>query len=182
MSLMTLFTVYGSLLGEVGLMALSTCRNFAVSVVAGAAEECRMLAFIVAQFNNLASMTGYAGISNIVAEFDIERCMWIRVATVAGGQLEMRFTFMALTAERDDFPCCGWMPIMAVLTTDLRLVFGSRSSDIRRRLAVTLEAVIIKQFRGLSRWSSSLWFGGGGGHSGVGAGQALNSEKGESRQ
>lgn len=147
--LVTLLAVGFGLFGEVRFMALGAFGNLAVSVVARAAEEGGMLALVIAQFDDLAGMAGQTGVSNVI-KFDIERCVWIRVAAVAGGQLVVRFSFVALAAERDDLSCCGRVPIMTILAADLRLVFASCRSDVGRRLAVTFDAVIIQQFRDLN--------------------------------
>ena len=144
MGLMTFFTVGSGLLGEVSFMALGANRNLAVDVVARAAEERRMFAFVIAQLDDLTGMAGHTGVGNVITKFYIERCVRIRVAAVAGGQLVMRFSFMALAAERDDLPCCGRVPIVTVLATDLRLVFGPCRSDVGRCFAVTFGAVIIQ--------------------------------------
>ena len=143
-SLMAFFTVGGGLLGEVCFMALGACRNLAVSVVACAAEEGGMLALVIAQLDDLAGMAGHAGVGNVIAELYNERGMGIRVAAVAGGQLVMRFSFVALAAERDDLPGCGRVPFVTILAADLRLVFGACRSDVGRSFAVTFGAVIIQ--------------------------------------
>ena len=143
MGLMTLFAVGSGLLGEVSFMALGANRNPAVDVVAHAAEERRMFAFVSTQLDDLIDMAGHAGVGDVIAKFYIERCVRIRVAAVAGGQLVVRFSFVALAAERDDLPCCGRVPIVTVLATDLRLVFGACRGDVGRSFAVTFGAVII---------------------------------------
>ena len=66
------------------------------------------------------------------------------MAAVACGQFVVRFSFMALAAERDNLPCCGRVPIVTVLAADLRLVFGACRSDVGRRFAVTFGAVLIE--------------------------------------
>ena len=144
MCLVTFLAVSGGLFGEVRFMALGASRNFAVSVVARAAEERSMFALVVAQFDNLAGMAGHAGVGNVITKFDIQRCVGIRVAAVAGGQLVVRFPFVALAAERDDLPCCGGVPIMTILTSDLSLVLAPCRSDIGRRFAVTFGTVVIQ--------------------------------------
>jgi hypothetical protein len=112
--------------------------------VARAAEERRMLAFVIAQLDDLTAMAGQAGVGNVITECDFERCVGIRVAAAAGSQLVVRFSFMALTAERDDLPCCGRVPIVTVLAADLRLVFAACRSDVGGCLAVAFDAVIIE--------------------------------------
>jgi len=111
-------------------MALGTSRNLAVGIMARAAEERRVLALVLAQFDDLAGMAGQAGVGNIITEFDIERRVGIRVAAEAAGQRVMWLPFVALAAERDDLPCCGRVPIVAVLAADLGLVFAACRSDV----------------------------------------------------
>ena len=142
--LVTFLAVGGGLLGEVRFMTLGAFRNPAVSVVARAAEERRMFALVLAQLDDLAGMAGQAGVGNVITEFDSARCVGIRVAAEAGGQLVVRFSFVTLAAERDDLPCCGGVPIVAVLATDLRLVFAACRGDVGRRFAVAFDAVIIQ--------------------------------------
>jgi hypothetical protein len=154
-------------------MALGAFWNPAVYVVARAAEERRVFALVIAQLDDLAGMAGQAGVGDITAEFDVARCVGIRVAAEAAGQLEMRFTFMALAAERYNLPCCGGMPNVTVLAADLRLVFAACRSDVGRRFAVTFDTVTREQFRGLICRSS---------RSVGGVDQTLNSEKNESGQ
>ena len=76
-SLMALFAVGSSLLGEVSFMALGASRNLAVGVVACAAEERGMFAFVSTQLDDLIGMAGYAGVGNVITEFYIERCVRI---------------------------------------------------------------------------------------------------------
>jgi len=143
-SLMTLLAVGSGLLGEVRFMALGAFRNLAVSAVAHAAGDRRMLALVFAQLDNLAGMAGQTGVGNVITEFNNERRVGVRVAGVAGGQFVMRFSFVALAAERDDLPCCGRVPIVTVLAADRRLVLGACRSDVGRWFAVTLDAVIVE--------------------------------------
>jgi uncharacterized membrane protein (DUF485 family) len=184
--LVTLFAVGSGLFGEVRFMALGAFRNPAVGVVARAAEECRMLALVIAQLDDLTGMAGHAGVGNVIAEYDRERSVGIRVAAVASSQLVVRFPFVALAAERDNLPGCGRVPVVAVLAADLRFVFAACCSDVGRSLAVAFDAVIIKQLRGLNRWSSSrcqiLRLRRDGGCRIGGVDHALNSEKGKSSQ
>lgn len=63
------------------------------------------------------------------------------MAAVAGSQLVVRLSFVTLTAERDDFPDFGRVPIVTVLAADLRLVFSACRRDVRRRFFVTFGAV-----------------------------------------
>ena len=142
--LVTLLAVGRGLLGEVRFMALGAFRNPAVSVVAHAAEERRMFAFVIAQLFDLTGMAGHAGVGNVITKCDFERRVGIRVTAGAGSQLVVRFSFVALTAERDDLPCCGRVPIVTVLAAELRLVFAACRSDVGRWLAVTFDAVIIE--------------------------------------
>lgn len=62
-------------------------------------------------------------------------------------QLVMRFSLMALAAERYDLFCGGGVAIMTILTANLGLMFASGCSDVSRRLTVTFGAVIIRQLR-----------------------------------
>ena len=177
--LVALLAVGRGLLGEVRFMTLGAFRNPAVSVVAHATEERRMFAFVIAQLDDLTGMAGQAGVGNVITEFDSARCVGIRVAAEAGGQLVVRFPFVTLAAERDDLPCCGGVPIVAVLATDLRLVFAACRGDVGRRFAVAFDAVFIEQFR---RWSRCLGLRGSGWCRISCVGHALNGEKGESGQ
>jgi len=83
--LVTLLAVGGGLLGEVSFMALGAFRNPAVNIVACAAEERRMFALVLAQLDDLAGMAGQAGVGDIIAEFDVTRCVGVRVAAEAAG-------------------------------------------------------------------------------------------------
>ena len=180
--LVTFLAVSRGLLGEVGFMALGAIRDFAVNVVARAAEERRMFAFVITQLDDLAGMAGQAGVGYVSTEFYVAWCVGIRVAAKAAGQLEMRFSFVALAAERDDLPCCGRVPVVAVLAADLRLVFAACRGDVGRRLAVTFDAVIIEQFRGLSRRCGRLRGWGNGGRGVGGADHALGGNDGDCGQ
>ena len=142
--LVTLFAVGIGLFRGVRFVALGAVRDPAVGVVARAAEERRMFAFVIAQLDDLTGMAGQAGVGNIRTKFYRERRVGIRVAAVASSQLVVRFPFVALAAERDDLPYCGRVPIVAVLAADLRLVFAACRSDVGRCLAVTFDAVIIQ--------------------------------------
>ena len=53
-------------------MALGAIRNFAMSVVAETAGEGGVLALVIAQFNELPSMAGYAWVGYIIAEGKVE--------------------------------------------------------------------------------------------------------------
>ena len=142
--LVTLFAVGIGLFRGVRFVTLGAVRDLAVGIVARAAEERRMFAFIFAQLDDLTGMAGNAGVGNVIAEFYIERCVGIRVAAVAGGQFVMRFSFVALAAERYDLPGCGGVPFVTVLAADLRLVFAACRSNVGRCFAVTFGAVIIQ--------------------------------------
>ncbi len=142
--LMALFTVGIRLFGGVRLVTLGAIRNLSVGIMARAAVEFGMLAFVIAQLDDLRGMASQARTGDVSAHFDIQRRMRIEVATVAGIKLVMRLSGVALTAERDDLPCCGRVPIVAVLTADLRLVFGTCRSDVGWSFAVTFDAVIIE--------------------------------------
>ena len=144
--LVTLLAVGGGLLGKVRLVALGAVRDLAVDIVAGAAVQRSVLALVVAQLDDLAGVAGYAGVGDVIAELDVQRCMRIRVTTQAAGQLEVRLAVMALAAERDDLAVRGRMAVVAVLAADLGLVFVACRSDICRSLAVTFDAVGIEQF------------------------------------
>jgi len=143
-SLVTLLAVGSGLLGIMGLMALGTYRNFAVSVVAHAAGERRMSALVIAKFFKLAGMAGPAGFGNVGTKYNVAGCVRVRVAAVAGGQFVMRFSFVTLAAERDDFPGCGWVTVVTVLAADLRLVLAACRGDVGRGFAVAFDAVIVE--------------------------------------
>jgi hypothetical protein len=74
-----LFAVSHSLLGCVSLMALGAVRDFAMLVMAETTIKCGMLALVIAQFDNLAGMAGYAGICHVVTKGNVERCMGVRM-------------------------------------------------------------------------------------------------------
>jgi hypothetical protein len=111
--------------------------------MARTAGKLGMLAFVIAQLDDLLGMAGQAWAGNVPSHFDVQRRMGIEVAAVAGIQLVMRFPGVALTAERDDLSGCGRVSIMAILTANLGLVFGACRSDVVWSLAVTFDAVFI---------------------------------------
>ena len=176
--LVTLLAVGSCLLGEVSFMALGAVRDLAVGVVAGTAVKGGMLALVVAQLDDLAGMAGYAGVGDVIAEFDVERGMRIRVTAIAGSQFEVWFSFMALAAERDDLARCRRVAVVTILSADLALVFTTGCSDIRRCFAVTFGTVIIQQLHGWSRNGRNRRLCRGVG----GDGHTLNREKGKSGQ
>ena len=142
--LVTFFTIGIGLFHGVSFVTLGAIRNLAVGIVTRAAEKRGMLAFVFAQLDYLRGMAGQTGIGDGSAKFYIQRRMRVNVAAVAGRQLIMRFSFVALAAERDDLPSCGRVPIVTILTADLRLVLGACRSYIGRSLAVTFDAIIIQ--------------------------------------
>ena len=66
------------------------------------------------------------------------------MAAVTGGQLEVRFSLVALAAERNNLPVCGRMPIVAILAADLRLVLAPCLRNVGRCFVVALDAVVIR--------------------------------------
>ena len=179
MCLMTLFAVGSGLLSEVRLVTLSAVWNLAVGIMARAAIERSMLAHIVAQLDDLTGMAGHAGVGDVIPEFNIKRCVRIRVTAEAAGQFEVRFSFVALAAKRDDLTVCGRMTVVTVLAGDLGFVLVACCSDISWRFAVTFDTVIIKQFCSRSS-SQGIRSGCRGGICGVNHG--LSREKDESGQ
>lgn len=170
MCLVTLFAVGRGLFSVVSFVALGAERNFAVCVMAEAAVKCGMLALVIAQFDNLTGMTGNAGVGYIVAEGNIEWCVWVFMATHTGGQLIVCFSLVALATERNDLPIGGRVPVVTILTANLSFMLATVSSNIRRWFAVTFGAVIIRKLRG-------------GGDCRVGGeDHALNSEQGKTCQ
>ena len=148
MRLMALFAVGNRLVGGMSLVALGAERNFTMAVMAETAGQRGMLALVVAQFDDLSGMAGYAGIGYVVAEGNVKRCMRVFMAAETRCQFVMRFALMALAAERDDLPV-GWgVAIVAILTADLRFMLTPGCSDICRGLAVAFGAIIIQQLRG----------------------------------
>ncbi len=142
--LMALFAVGISLFREVCFVTLGAFWDLAMRIVARAAEQRSMFAFIFPQFYDLGRMASQTGVSDIPTHFYVQRHMGIEVTTVTRSQLVMRFTFVALAAERDDLSCRRRVTNMAVLATNLCFVFCACCGDIRRSLAVAFDAVIIK--------------------------------------
>jgi len=70
--LVTLFAVGIGLFRGVRLVTLGAVRDLAVGIVARAAKERRMFAFVVAQLDDLLGMAGDAGVGNVFPEFYIE--------------------------------------------------------------------------------------------------------------
>ena len=75
MRLVAFFAVGNRLVGGMGFVALGAERNFAVAVMAEAAGQGGMLTLVVAQFDDLSGVTGYAGISHVIAIGNIKRCV-----------------------------------------------------------------------------------------------------------
>lgn len=168
--LVALFAVGSGLFSIVSFVTLGAERNFAVCVMTEAAVKCGMLALVIAQFDNLTGMTGHAWVGHVIAEGNIERCVWVFMAAHTRRKFVMRFPFMALATERNDFLCGWWVAIVTILTANLRFMLAPSSSNVCGRLAVTFGAVIIRQ----------LWCGW---HCSIsGEDHALNSAKGKRDQ
>jgi hypothetical protein len=143
--LMTFFAVGSGLFGEMSFMTLGAIRNFTMRIVAETAGKSRVLALVVAQFDDLAGMAGETGVSDVIAVGDFERGMGIRMTAHAGCQPVVRFSFVALAAERYDFPGCGGVSVVAVLTADLGFVLAAICGNVIRRFAMTFGAVFKEQ-------------------------------------
>ena len=103
-----------------------------------------MLALVITQFYNLTGMTGYAGISNIVAKGNVKRSMWVCMTTHTRSQLVVSFTFVALAAKWYDLLGCGGVSIVTILAADLGFMFATGCSDVCRRFAVTFGTIVIR--------------------------------------
>ena len=100
-----------------------------------------MLARELLQLLNLRRVAGEARIGNITAENDLFWLVRVLVALEAAAKLVVWLAFVALAAERDDFPVCRRVAVMAVLAGNLGLVCPSFGLDVGRCLGVALDAV-----------------------------------------
>ena len=144
-SLVALLAVAGTLIGRVSLVALSALWDLAVNIVAERAGELGVLARVCLQLGNLRGVTGEARISNVTAENNLFWLVRILVALEAAAELVVRFAFVALTAERDDFSVSRRMTLVAVLTGNHCLVGSAFCFDVSRSFCVTLDAVAAGQ-------------------------------------
>lgn len=146
MSLMTLFAVAGYHLGGMRLVALGASRDFAVRIMTAAAEELAMLAWSLFELFDLFLMTGQARCGHIFPVGNDLGSMRIAVTLITVRQFEMGAAGVALAADGNNFANSRGVAVMAVLTTDLGFVCQTLGVDVRRRLAVAFDAVVIAKF------------------------------------
>ena len=100
-----------------------------------------MLAWISLQLSDLRGVAGEARIGNVTTEYDLFRLMRILVTLEATTEFVVRFSFVALTTERNDLPDCRWVTLVTVLAGYLCLVSSTFSFDVSRCLCMALDAV-----------------------------------------
>lgn len=121
--------------------------EFVFFLMAGAAGQIGVLAFLLLELGHLVGMAGETWFGEIVCQTDNQRRVRVFMAAETVGQLEMIGSGMALTALGDDLLHFGRMAGMAVHAGDLGFVGSSVAGDILGRLIMAFDTVSLGQYR-----------------------------------
>ncbi len=141
MSFVAFLAIARALIGSMSLVALGTLRDFAMNVVAERTVKFAVLARTSLELGNLRGVTGQTRISHVTTKDDLFWLVRIPVALEAATKFEVRFTFMALTAERDDLLVCRRVTVVTVLTSYLGLVRLALCLNVCWGFSVAFDAV-----------------------------------------
>lgn len=149
--LVAAFAVTGHHIRAVRFVALGTGGNPAVDVMAEAAGQLGMLAWVLLQLTDLCGMAAGTLSGDIICQFDGFWGMGVAVAAFAVGQLVMRLATVTGAALRNNVFGFGWMPNVAVLTGYRCFVFCPVCSNVCRCLLMAFHAVGVAKRRVLRR-------------------------------
>lgn len=129
-------------IGGVSFMARCAERFLAVGIVAECTGKGGVLALVFLELDDLRFVAGEAGVGLGFGERDKFGYMGVLVATETIIQLVMFFVGMALvTGGNNFFHCRRMVGGVAVLATDLGLVFPTLGIDVSDRLCVAFDAI-----------------------------------------